>query len=250
LHSTAPLEQQLDIQAIAQATVDHERLRYVTRLLGSQQGLNTALLGTLLFWMNVPDALDCGSGWWKQLAWLVGLVGLTIYFVAGQRWIPEYYQRRFGSVQAARVPSSKWDALFFLAILVLLFVVIFIGQPINHYLDPVVSRLVSRLHTMISDPERQINLWPSLLWMWLFFSSMRWHIPSIERQRSFFLLGGLVAFPLIAIYGILHPDARQVWLWKVLNAGGVGLSLVVMGLYDHIILIRTLPKRAAEGDDE
>ncbi len=125
-------------------------------------------------------------------------------------------------------------------------VLLLIGWPIAYYIDPGASHL----HTMISDPGRQINLWPSLLWMGVFFSSVRWHMPSVERQRLFVLLGGVVALSSIAVYGILHPDARQVGLWKVLNAGEIGLSLMVMGLYDHIVLIRALPKRVADGGDE
>ncbi len=49
-------------------------------------------------------------------------------------------------------------------------------------------------------------------------------------------------------YGI-RMQGRS-WFWKVLNAGGIGLSLMAMGLYDHVVLIRALPKRVAEGDDE
>jgi hypothetical protein len=43
---------------------------------------------------------------------------------------------------------------------------------------------------------------------------------------------------------------RHVEVWKILNTGGFGLSLIATGLYDHIILVRTLPKRVPEGDDE
>lgn len=234
--SPLTVEQQSDEPTNWEVPVDHERLRYVTRLLGSQQGLNTALVGMLLLLAEISNP----GGWWDLLALPASLLGIKIYLAASERWIPAYYQQRFGSVQATRKPWSKWDALLFLAFLVLLFVWIFFGQPIAHYLDP----MASRLHILISDPGRQINLWPSLLWMWLFFSSVRWHIPSIERQRLLFLLGGLVAVSSITVYGILHPDARQFTLWKVLNAGELGLSLIAMGLYDHIILIRTLPKKS------
>ncbi len=229
--SPLTLEQQTDDPTNWEVPVDHERLRYVTRLLGSQEGLNTALIGTLIFFSEILNS----SGWWTLLAALALVGSFRVYLAAYQRWIPEYYQRRFGTVQVAREPWSKWGARFFLAFLVLLF----IGWP-----------LAPHLHAMISDPARQINLWPSLLFMLLFFSSVRRHMPSIERQRLFFLLGVLVAVSSIAGYGILHPDARQVGLWKVLNAGELGLSLIAMGLYDHIILVRTLPRRVAEGDDE
>jgi hypothetical protein len=243
LPSTVTLEQQVDGHASGEVTVDHERLRYVTRLLADQPGLNTALLGTFLF---LEEILDLVSGWWTLLAGLAMLVGFKSYLAASKRWIPEYYQRRFGSVQAARKPWSKWDALFFLAFLMLLLVWIFLGQPIAHYLDPVASRL----HKLISDPGREINLWPSLLWAVLFCGSLRGHMSSIERQRLYFMLLGMIGFGSVASYAIWHPEAKQLGLWKILNAGGLGLSLIAMGLYDHIVLVRALPKRVAEGDDE
>jgi len=105
------------------------------------------------------------------LAWLALLVGGWRIYLAD--WIPEYYKQRFGSVQAARKPVSKWSALFFLALLVLLL--------IAQYFDPVASRL----HLMISDPARQINLWPSILWAVLLCGSLGWHMSSIERQRVY-----------------------------------------------------------------
>jgi hypothetical protein len=62
----------------AELSVDHERLKYVTRLLGTrQQGLDTVLLGTFLFVMEAP--LNWPSGWEISAAWLAGMV---IFFAA------------------------------------------------------------------------------------------------------------------------------------------------------------------------
>ncbi len=218
---------------------EHERLGYVTRLLGSPPGLNTALLGALLFLVNAEESLHWLNGWWRLLAvlaWLALLVGGWRIYLAD--WIPEYYKQRFGSVKAARKPASKWSAVFFLVLLVLLL--------IAQYFDPVASRL----HLMISDPARQINLWPSAFWVMLLCSSVRWHMSSIERQKLYFILLGMIGFASIVSYAIWHPDAKQLGLWKLLNAGGLGLSLVALGLYDYIVLVRALPKKVAEGDDE
>jgi len=232
-------EQPLEGDPIGEVAADHERLGYVTRLLGSPPGLNTALLGTLLFLVNAEESLHWLNGWWRLLAvlaWLASLVGGWRIYLADR--IPEYYKQRFGSVQAARKPSSKWSAVFFLALFVLLLIAL--------YFDPVASRL----HLMISDPARQIDLWPSVLWAALLCGSLRWHMSSIERQRSYFLLAGTLGFTSIVSYAIWHPDVKQLGLWKILNAGGIGLSLIALGLYDYIILVHALPKRVAEGDDE
>lgn len=238
------IDQQADCPAPCEVTVDHGRLQYVTRLLGSQQGLNTALFGAYLFRWNVGEILHWPSGWGKFLGWLAAVAAMRIFFLANQRWIPEYYEKRFGSVK--RGPWSKWDAPFFSGFVVLLV----IGWPIAHILDPVASGFAGRVHVMMSDPGRQINLWPTVFWMAMLCSSLRWHKTSIERQGLYFDLVGLASFSSIAFYAIWHPDAKQLFLWKVLNAGGIGLSFIAMGLYDHIRLILLLPKRVAEDDDE
>jgi hypothetical protein len=235
---------------VGDVRVDHDRLRYVTRLLGSPPGLNTALLGTVVFLSsNIDEVSHWLTGWWRLLvvlAWLALLVACLRIYIAAQEWIPEYYKRRFGSVQAARKPWSKWDALFFLALPVLLF----IGWPIAHYLDPVASTFLGHLHMLISDPARQINLWPSLIWVALLCAGLRRPMSSIERQRVYFMLVATLGFASIVSYAILHPDAKQLGLWKIMNTGGLGLSLVALGLYDYISLVLLLPKAVAEGDNE
>jgi hypothetical protein len=233
-------EQPAEGDSIGQVAADHERLRYVTRLLGSPPGLNTALFGTLFFLMNADESLHWLNGWWRLLAvlaWMALLVwGWRIYLAD---WIPEYYKQRFGSVQAARKPGSKWSAVFFL-------ILFFGGWPLAHYLDP----FASRLHVMISDPSRQINLWPSVYWAVLLCASLRWQMSDIERQRFYFLFVGMIGFASIVCYAIWHPAVKQLGVWKILNAGGFGLSLIALGLYDYIVLVRALPKTVAEGEDE
>lgn len=233
------LEQQTDSPANREVPVDRERLRYVTRLLGSQPGLNTALIGTFVFFLSAEKVLN---GWWSLLAWVAALVGLRIYFVADQRWMPKYYQQRFGSVRAAREPWSKWDALLGLAFLVLLV----IGWPIAHYFNPIASRLLGNLHTMISDPAGQIDLSPSLLWIAAFYGSLRFRM----RQRLYFVVVAMIGFASFVFYAVWYPEAKELGLWKILNAGGLGLSLIALGLYDYLSLVLLLPKRVEEGDDE
>jgi len=227
--------------------LDHERLRYVTKLLGSPPGLNIALVVTLTFLVNAREILPLHSlsGWWSALAglaWLASMWALLRILVTDR--IAEYYQQRFGSVQSAPKRGSKWSALFGLAFLLAFPVVLFIGRA--GYLDPVISHL----HMMISDPAREINLWPSLLWAVLLCGSLRRQTSGIERHRLYSLLSAMIGVASIVLYAIWHPDAKQLVSWKILNAGGLGLSLIAMGLYDHFILVRVLPKSVVEGDDE
>jgi hypothetical protein len=248
--SLMPSKQPVEGDSIGKMEADHERLRYVTKLLGSHPGLYMALLGTTIFFVNTGKILQHWVSSWSTLLAALATVALAIggakILIAADSWIPEYYQRRFGSVQAARAPGSRLNALFSLALLLAFLALLFLGQPIAHYFDPVASHL----HMMISDPDRQINLWYSVYWAVLLCGSLRWHMSGIERQRVYYMLVGMIGFASIVSYAIFHPEAKELDLWKLLNAGGFGLSLIALGLYDHIVLVRALPKTIAEGNDE
>lgn len=223
----------------SESGIDRERLRYVTRLLGTQQGLSTALFGLYLFFADGGDIYGGPlRGWWPTLA---RLSAIAIYAIAVKQWIPRYYQNRFGFVEAQE-SGGKWFGLLLLAIVVL----IFIGQPLGHYLD----LIASRVHTTISDPRGRVDLFAPFLWIALFLGNLRWRLRSWERTQLCFLFIGTVIFSFVAVCPIWLPEVQQAGLWKVLNAGGLGLSLTAMGLYDHIVLVRTLPKGIAEGDDD
>jgi hypothetical protein len=141
--------------------------------------------------------------------------------------------------------SAKQFA-FFLAIIVVL---LFVGLPLARYVDPKVSSFGGSLHLMIHDPTHQIDLSPSFLWMVCFLGSLRRPRGAGVQRMPFFLVG-LFGSASIALYPMWHPDVTQVGLWRILNAGGVGFSFIAIGLYDHITLVRALPKRASEHDDE
>jgi hypothetical protein len=61
---------------------------------------------------------------------------------------------------------------------------------------------------------------------------------------------GLLAAISLALFPIPYPGAKRLELWKILNAGGFGLSFIAMGFYEHFVLVRALPKRVEEGVDE
>jgi hypothetical protein len=72
----------------------------------------------------------------------------------------------------------------------------------------------------------------------------------VERQRLYLILVATLCLASIVSYAIWHPEAKQLGLWKILNAGGLGLSLIALGLYDYIVLVCALSKTVAEGGDE
>lgn len=222
--------------------VDHERLRDATRILGGQQGLYTVCFGAVLLLPELDHVWNGLTGWW---AVLVGLGVLAIYLAALKRWIPSYYQKRFGHVEA-QGPSVKQFAVFLFVIVALFF----FGEPLAHHADPMIAGFVDRRHTMISDSNHQINLWPLLFWILVCFSSVRVHPRRMRTPGLYFHLSGLLGATSVALYPMWHPGATRIWLWRVLNAGGIGLSFIAMGSYDHFTLVRVLPNRGSGDDNE
>ncbi len=235
-------EQPIDGDSIGNMEADHERLRYVTKLLGAQAGLQSILLGTYFFWIEANHDIwhwHWPRGWAGGLAWLVGMV---VFVRAWRRWIPTYYRERFGRVQPREISAKGFGILLLVLIAFILF-----GRPVARGLEPLASSFLGHVHLLISDPSHHINLWASSFWMASLFASLLWH-RRVDGQ--WFCLLGLLASLSVALFPIWHPDAETLEIWKILNAGGFGLSFIAIGLYEHIVLVRALPKRVAEGDDE
>jgi len=242
LPSVVASAEQLRGPADGETPVDHERLRYVTRILGAQQGLYTVLFGFFFLLMEFGDVWEWRGEWLIRLS---ALAGVPIMIAAYQRWIPKYYRKRFGHVEPREISTRQFVVL--LGVIVLL---MFFGEPLAHRVDPMISSFSDRLHLAISDPAHQVNLWPSFFWTALLISSLRGAFRSFEWQRLCFLFCGILVFTSVVLFAMWFPDVRQSALWRVCNAGGVGLTFVALGLHDHITLARMLPKRIADGDDE
>jgi hypothetical protein len=226
-----------------EGSVDHERLRYVTSMLAGRQGLHMVLLGIPLFLMDVIGALNPPTGW---LRWLTGfgIVGILVISIQAYRgdWVSRYYRQRFGYVESREMSARQF------AILLLVFVgLFFFGQPVARLVAPFGSAFLGRVHLLISDPSHRVDLRASFLWMaFSIGSTSRRRVDSRWLCFSF----GLLASISVALFPMWHPDAEKLELWRILNAGGMGLTFIILGLYDHIVLVRALPKRVAEGDDE
>ena len=217
----------------AEATFGAERLRYVTRRFQALQGLTWVALGAMMLLIRLEDLHGDG---WSDLAWL--LFWLT--FATTVHYIPNYYRRRFGSVEPLG-PSNKQAAVFVLVMLVLLL----FGRPIGRYADSIVAHLQS----MISEPAHPATIFPALFWFALWCTSLRWHPQQEDRYRMYFLSLGIFAWTFVAIYPLWHPSVTNTALWRTLNAGWLGISLIAVGIYDHMTLVRLLPNRV-EDDHE
>jgi hypothetical protein len=222
--------------AIRELSLDRERLAWIAKTVAVQGGIGTASLGAMLFVMEITDVF--------RWVFLIMLPVVVLYYFAYQRWIPDYYQKRFGRVEA-REPTGK-GCVIALAILFGLFLFsLFFGGVAIRYL----SSVSGWIHLMIFDPAHQINLLPLALWTGLFLSSLASRPSKTERQQRYFLFLGMVAFAFVTFIAVWDPGVRQIALWRILNAGGPGLTLIALGLHDHIRLLVLLPKGAERNDD-
>ena len=219
------------VRANVGRTLNPEKLRYVTEHFHELQGLASVLLGAFflvspmedLFWIN-----------WPLRGWLFLLVfGAEI---TGVHYVRQYYRHRFGSVES-RSPTAKQFAIFVSGLVVLLL----FGRPLGRYADSIISRGQSTL------PNAFFPLtFPTLFWFAVLCGNIRHHPQREDVHKMYFLSLGAFAWTLVAIYSLLRPDIMPLMFWKILNACWLGISLIAMGLYDHMTLVRLLPKRIPE----
>jgi hypothetical protein len=231
------INQFMTVQAGADAEValDPHRLRYLTENFAGLQGLNFVALGAFFLLSEMEEVYGASwpiRGWWL---WLV-----LPAFVGAIWYAPKYYLQRFGYVEP-RNPSNKQVAIFILALLIFF--------VCRRSLDRYANDLTQVIRSMIADPDGQVKLSPVLLWIVsLSTSLLKRSLRIIERVS--FLCFGTIVFAAIALYPYWHPEAMKALLWRTLNAGSFGFSLMALGLYDHISLVRMLPKIGGVSDDE
>jgi hypothetical protein len=227
---------------VAEDHAKYERLRYVTENFQALQGLTLVCMGGWLFFSEAEDIPGVVPPWWLKLLTLLAL-GL---YLAALRYIPRYYERRFGSVEwrVRRVsPIDIKSLVLQLVFVVLLLVVLLFGLAGGRYLN--------WAHRMLSDPDHRANLPPVLYWFAFLcaWASNRSHFGRLHMVlfSAYFLIlwtGVSVFLPL------RHPEVTQQTLWRILNAGWLGISLMLMGLYNHLTLVRLLPRRGRTNDNE
>ncbi|HEY6305740.1 MAG TPA: hypothetical protein VI488_04680 [Candidatus Angelobacter sp.] len=86
--------------------------------------------------------------------------------------------------------------------------------------------------------------WLGLLCLVLLFTPLRRFRPPVWRAVAAVVMVAMAFFALLPLWFAL--SASQLVLWKLLNAGSLGILLMTVGLYDHIKLTGLLPKRARE----
>jgi len=225
---------------VAEARANKERLRYVTENFESLQGLKSVGTWSFLFLLEIEHVPGVVLPWW---VWLLSF-GL---FFAAFRYVPKYYERRFGSVESRVAPIHP-----FVAILVLIFVVmLFLWPVLARYANPVVAEVgnmaheVSNVaHRVISDPDHRANLLPVLYWLALLCGGISTRQRFVRlRMVLFFACFLLLWTSVLAFLPLRHPEVTQQTLWRILNAGWFGISMILIGLYEHLTLVHFLPTR-------
>jgi amino acid transporter len=217
--------------ATAEVLPDRRRLTYIAENFTALQGLNSVALGAMLVASEIV-------GLHESKFPLLGaggalLVVMVLLLVAMIRWIPRYYEKRFGRVEPRRESYPQLVILLGVVAIAAIALVAF----------------NTRIHLVISDPGRQVELLPLILWtLGMFNEVSRWRRSGWSRMG--FLLTCTLAWVLLVLLQVWHPETRQTDWWKILNATSFGLGMIALGLYDHFTLVRLLPKRVEKADSE
>jgi hypothetical protein len=196
---------------------DLKRIHYLTKHYGELLGLGWLPIG-VFFLTQVPFQ----AGWIETPEWLD-----TAHIILGSllsSWlgplIAKWYERRFGKVKPSLANIDRWALSWGV-----LFFVVIAGQVVDGVLDPPVSLLC-------------LALAGTLLAFWWRGSRWAWHYAAMA-------LG-------IAVVGLL-PLFTDLSTRELIRGGGSALLLgtifTVGGIFDHLLLVRTL-KRVPEDDYE
>jgi hypothetical protein len=226
----------------------YERLRYVTENFQSLQGLTWVAFGGYLAVSDSDNIPGLALPLWLKLLMKLLSLGLVLAFV---RYIPKYYERRFGSVEWRFGPPNAKVPIFALAFVVMFLVIIFFGPAVGRYVDSVVAELGIVAHRMISDPDHRANLGPALFLFVISFPVISRRTCALQRQRSVFYCACLLFWVGVLTFLPLRlPEVTQETIWRTLNACWFGITFMLWGLYDHFMLVHLLPARGQTKDNE
>jgi|SRR6185312_11879505 hypothetical protein len=213
------------------APLNLEKLRYTTENFHRlRSGLEWIVLGSLFLFERL-ESIGGLIPWW--LEWILCLAwGIFAWYIT------KYRERRFGWIEP-RNPSNKQVVIFFGVFLAL--------YLFRHQAAWMASEIDIRLHLWASDPTRQINLLPIFIWSACFCRASFWPWEKADWNRGCFCAVGITVCGFISFYSHVHPEILKKELWKLLNASLFGVSLIALGLYNYLTLLRLLPKR--RGDD-
>lgn len=205
------------------AMEDLKRVRYVAANFYSLQGLKLVPLGLLYLWWAAKE-----GEWIEVPGWLNDFISAFGYSLAfGLYWLIQvYYTRNYGRVLPKRgVPRTArdWLVMFAMIALVMAMVGTFVIDRVWH--PPVLLFGLELAAAML------IIFWPR-----------RAYVP--HNIALAVVIAGLSLLPLVE--GVSSSPALRppVMLFLVL-----GLQLFVGGIFDHLMLVRSLKPARETGDD-
>lgn len=223
-----------DIRTGDDSAIDHRRLKFVTENLAALQGLDTVALGAMLFFLELKDVLK--DPWWLYVLNLAAVVVIV-------REMPsKYYERHFGRVEPkskSKSPTSRREVVGGLVGILLVIVALIWGRRIEVWADAV----------LMGDQGGQIRWLASLMWSAGLLRNTQ-KDSSADPRGPFFYICGLATSIGVCLYPKWYPEVMQSLIWKTLNAGSLGLTLIARGLRDHILLVHLLPKKGSDDEDE
>lgn len=229
---------------VAEVNLEPGRLQRITQSLLSLQaggGLTYAAAGLALFSASIDGVLPGGF-----TGFLTAFAAVTLFLA--YRYIPKYYERRFGHVEPAKYSMGRGEAVVFLLsvtlfLLYILYLLIapFIGLAVGRSLGVFLGSPVDQVHVLIHDPEHLVHFGPIL------FCALTISLRAVSRRRDrgLVLMMNLAALLWIAffLYPLHHAAVTQNLLWKTVSAGWLGISIMAIGLFQHMRVALLLPKR-------
>jgi hypothetical protein len=236
---------------VAHDHVKYERLRYVTQNFQSLQGLTLVCLGGMNILFKADNIPGVALPRWLEVC--LTLLGFGLAFAA-VRYMPSYYERRFGSVESRVRRLNRKEAILILVegIFFLVFVImLFLWPVVSRYANPVVAEVSDVAHRMVSDPDHRANLAPPLLLSLMLFTGALGRPRGLRLQRWILCCACFLLWTVILVsLPLRHPEATQQTLWRVLNACWFWLSIMLWGLYNHLMLVHFLPARGQINENE
>jgi hypothetical protein len=228
----------MNIAVDSQPNLDPERLRLVTQNLSGLQTFSMRGLGFAAFGAAFAT-MHASTTYWKS-DWVGPLVLACLgLFALSLLYVPRYYRWRFGWAEARKAPVPEWVAN-------LSFKQVFIAVAALFLLWLLIDVLAHAL------PVR-IDLMPLLTWLGVLCAVLwlRQRIGTLWSNYVLVVFLIAVGIAWITFYPLWHSlAANQLLIWRTLTAGSMGLGYMILGLYDHIMLVRLMPKRVAESDHE
>jgi len=216
--------------------LDSERLQLMTKLLQSLQGLKLVLLGVVFLIHDMRRVFL--RDWFADLPWT--LLGIA-WFISIIR-ISEYYRRRFGYVEPQDTTTTRQFVILMSTLLALLF----FGKEIVPLAEYAFDWANNALHVAVWDDDHRLHLAPLLFWLFIlpWGGRIKW-----DPYWRYFICAGIFIWSFVVFYPVNHPDIARNTIWTIADSGWRGLTLIALGMYEHLLLVYLLPRRKEEHAD-